>query len=248
MSSAAPISQPQSQAEPLLSATLIDSKNLSGEVRLLIFQAEDSTHFEFLAGQSIRIELQINEKRVLLVYSIASPPERNNRFELCVRAGRKGSAPDRLYALKEGAQIQFAPPQGTFVLQQPDEDAVFLAAGTGIAPIRSMIHWLMPQNGTHKTTLLFGARGAEELFFHSEFLALAERHPHFRYLPVLSRPHPGWSGARGHVQHHLNGIPSTPTPARVYVCGPPAMVRSATGSLTQMGWPSRLIHFDRDCS
>ena len=245
MSSAAPIPQSQSQAAQLFSATLIESKPLSAETRLLTFQAADRTRLEFLAGQSIRIELQMNEKLVPLAYSIASPPGGSNRFELCVKAGKKGSTPDRLCAMKEGAHIRFSPPQGTFVLQQPDEDTVFLAAGTGIAPIRSMIQWLMHQNGRHKISLLFGARNTEELFFHSEFLALAEKRPHFRYLPVLSRPHPGWSGARGHVQYHLNGISLTPT--RAYVCGPPAMVRSAAGSLTEMGWPSRLIHFDRDC-
>src|SRR6266853_38561 len=247
MSSAAPIPQSQSQAAQLFSATLIESKPLSAAARLLTFLAADRTRLEFLAGQSIRIELEMNEKRIPLTFSIASPPTGSNHFELCVKAGRKGSPPDRLCTLKEGAQIRFAPPQGTFILQQPDEDAVFLAAGTGIAPIRSMIHWLMRQNGRHKISLLFGARETEELFFHSEFLVLAEKHPHFRYLPVLSRPHPGWSGARGHVQHHLNGIPSTQTPARAYVCGTPAMVRSAAGSLTEMGWSSRRIHFDRDC-
>jgi ferredoxin-NADP reductase len=245
MSSAAPIPLSQSQAAQLFSATLIESKPLSAEVRLLAFQAADRTHFEFLAGQSIRIELRMNGKLVPLAYSIASPPGGSNRFELCVKAGRKGSPPYRLCALKEGAHVRFAPPQGAFVLQQPAEDIVFLAAGTGIAPIRSMIHSLMHKNGRHKISLLFGARDKEELFFHSEFLALAERHRHFRYLPVLSRPRPGWNGARGHVQHHLNGIPLTPT--RAYVCGPPAMVRGTTGKLTEMGWPDRLIHFDRDC-
>lgn len=218
---------------------------MSSVVRLLTFEVPDRERLEFLPGQSIRIELPVDEKIIILAYSIASSPGPNNRFELCVKTGRKGSPTERLFELRAGEPIRFLPPQGDFVLQSTTEDTIFLAAGTGIAPIRSMIHSLMRANGRHRIRLLHGAREAESLFFHSEFLGLAREHPHFQYLPILSRPDENWNDARGHVQHHLSGVAHGP--GRAYLCGPPAMVKSAEAALSQMGWPEQRIHFDRDC-
>jgi ferredoxin-NADP reductase len=243
MSSAAPASHTQPLS--LISAKLIESTPISAAVRLLTFEVPEGVSLNFLPGQSIRIEVPINGKTVSLAYSIASSPGPGNRFELCIKAGKQGSPPERLFELRIGEQIRFGRPQGEFVLRQLNEDAVFLAAGTGIAPIRSMIHSLMRQNGGHAVQLLFGSRDAQSLLFHAEFLALARQHPRFQYLPVLSRAGDDWLGARGHVQHHLAGI--LPLSGRAYLCGPPAMVRSASAALSQMGWPEQLIHYDRDC-
>lgn len=218
---------------------------MSSAVRLLAFEAPDQPHLKFLPGQSIRIELPVDGKIVALVYSIASAPGPHNRFELCVKTGRKGSAPERLFELRSGDHIHFCPPKGDFILQQTGEDTLFLAAGTGIAPIRAMIHSLMRENGQHSVRLLFGVRDADSLLFHSEFLALGNQHRHFQYTPILSQPDENWEGASGHVQHHLTG--NLPRSGRAYVCGPPAMVRSAVTALIQMGWPEQRIHYDRDC-
>src|SRR5262245_5629608 len=136
MSSAAPASHTQPLS--LLSAKLVESTPMSPSVRLLTFEVPDRSRLEFLPGQSIRIEVPVNGNTATLAYSIASSPGTGNRFELCIKAGRQGSAPERLYELRAGGQIRFSPPQGGFVLRQLNEDTVFLAAGTGIAPIRSM--------------------------------------------------------------------------------------------------------------
>jgi ferredoxin-NADP reductase len=217
---------------------------MSAAVRLLTFAVPENSRLDFLPGQSIRIDVPFDGKTVSLAYSIASAPEPGNRFELCVKAGRKGSPLESLFELRAGGEIRFSAPQGDFVLHQLNEDALFLAAGTGIAPIRAMVQSLMHQNGRHSVQLLFGTRDAESLFFHSEFLALARQHPRFQYLPVLSRADDNWQGARGHVQHHLGGVLSQS--GRAYLCGPSDMVRSATAALRHLGWPEQLIHYDRD--
>jgi phenol hydroxylase P5 protein len=241
MSSAAPATEKYPLS--LLSATLVKSQPLSPDVRLLTLQVEGDSCLEFLAGQSVRVEQELNEKPVPLVYSIASPPG-GNCIQLCVKPGRKGSPADHLCALQVGSQVRISRPQGGFVLQLPEATTLFLAAGTGIAPIRSMIHWLVRNNDRRPLWLIFGARDTGSLFFHSEFLDLAERHPNFRYVPVLSRSPEGWNGARGYVQHHLDGIPRQA--ARAYLCGPPAMVKSVSRSLGELGWPENLIHYERN--
>ena len=243
MSSAAPATEKYPLS--LLSATLVKSQPLSPEVRLLTLQLEGAPRLEFLAGQSVRVEQEFNGKPIPLMYSIASPPGGDHGIELCVKPGRKGSPADHLCALPVGSQVRISRPQGGFVLQPPEATTLFLAAGTGIAPVRSMIHWLVRNHDDRRPLcLIFGARNTESLFFHSEFLDLAERHSHFRYVPVLSRPQEGWNGARGYVQHHLDGIPREA--ARAYLCGPPAMVQSASRSLGELGWPENMVHYERN--
>jgi CDP-4-dehydro-6-deoxyglucose reductase, E3 len=224
-------------------ATLVVSAALSADVRLLTFAVPGGLGLEFLPGQSIGIEFETSGQPVSLSYSIASPPGPGDTFELCVKAAKAGSLPGRLFALSPGMQIRFSPPRGNFVLRPADEHNMFLAAGTGIAPIRSMIRSLLREPGRHNLRLLFGARDEESLLFHSEFLALEREHPRFRYFPVLSRPGEPWDGARGHVQQHLAGI--LPGPGRAYLCGPVEMVKSASAALARMGWPGQKVHYDR---
>ncbi len=228
----------------LLRATLVNSVPLSPEAQLLTLRVEGGFPLEFLPGQSIRIELEFDGKIVSLFYSIASPPRRDNCLELCVKPGRKGSPADQLCSTRVGAQLRISAPQGGFVVQQNGPASLFLAAGTGIAPIRSMIHSLAA-TGQHDLCLIFGARSMDSLFFHSEFLDLAGRKSDFRYVPVLSRPHEAWTGASGYVQHHLDSIWTT-RDARAYLCGPLAMVKAASRTLHERGWPEEMIHSERN--
>jgi ferredoxin-NADP reductase len=241
MSSAAPV--PEKYTPCSLSATLKKSQPLTAEVRLLTLEIEGDSQLEYRAGQSIRVEQESNGKLVPLAYSIASPPGSGNRIELCIKSGRKGSPADRLCALPVGTLLRFSLPESGFTLQPAETASLFLAAGTGIAPIRSMVHSLLREDAGQTVTLIFGAKNAGSLFFHTEFLDLAERYANFRYIPVLSRPQQGWDGARGYVQNHLDGI--APQASRAYLCGPPAMIENASRSLAERGWPEHRIHFER---
>lgn len=228
----------------LLSATLVNSVALSAEVRLLTLRVEGAFPLVFLPGQCLRIAQELDGKVVALAYSIASPPRADNCFELCVKPGRKGSPADRLCSTRVGAELRISHPQGGFVVQRDGAASLFLAAGTGIAPIRSMIHSLAG-TGHHHLCLIFGARSMESLFFHDEFLALARQNSDFRYVPVLSRPHGAWTGASGYVQDHLDAVSRT-LDARAYLCGPLAMVETASRTLVEHGWPEEMIHFERN--
>jgi len=152
----------------LLSATLVNSVPLSPEVRLLTLRVEDGS-LAFLPGQCVRVEQELDGKVVHLVYSIASPPRADNCFELCVKPGRKGSPADRLCATRVGAELRISRPQGGFVVQQRGPASLFLAAGTGIAPIRSMIHSLVG-TGRHRD---------DEMASKSEALTIEEVHARF---------------------------------------------------------------------
>ncbi|HEV3037593.1 MAG TPA: FAD-binding oxidoreductase [Candidatus Angelobacter sp.] len=248
MNSHAPAPAKEEISEQLLNATLIKSVPLSSSAHHLTFRVESEEPLEFLPGQSICLEVAAQGDSTPSPYSIASAPCGDNSFELCLRRGAKGSAAARLCDLHEGTQVRSTRPKGVFVLQQPAGDTVFLAAGTGIAPIRSMIHWLLrntERRSEARVGLIFGARDRESLFFHHEFLELTGKHTNFHYLPTLSRPSANWHGACGYVQDHLHRLQPNPENAHAYLCGPAAMITSARQALNEQGWPEKRVHHEK---
>lgn len=102
--------------------------------------------------------------------------------------------------LKLGGEISCQGPFGDFNLRPPMRDSVFIATGTGIAPFRSMLHWLFEDRERHQNRqiwLLFGNRTERDIHYHHAFLELAGKHENFQYLPTLSRGAPEWQGLRG---------------------------------------------------
>lgn len=244
--SVAPATQERSASR--LNATLIKSVPLSAGAHHLTFRVDSRETLKFLPGQSICLDVPIAGSFMPAPYSIASAPREDNCFEICIRRGGEGSAAAKLCELNEGVQVRSTQPKGGFVLKELSANTVFLAAGTGIAPIRSMLHWLLRKEngrGVSRLCLVFGARERESLFFHEEFLQLARQNPNFHYLPTLSRCKSDWNGARGYVQDHLHLLPLKPQTTHAYLCGPAAMINSVCNTLANQGWPEDRIHFER---
>ena len=83
---------------------------------------------------------------------------------------------NHLFDLAEGAEITFQGPFGSFILRPPLRDTVFIATGTGIAPFRSMLHWLLADPSRHEGRqfwLLFGVRTEQDIYYREEFERLA---------------------------------------------------------------------------
>lgn len=232
--------------------------------------------FPYAPGQFISaVAEDQNGKQQTRAYSIASAA-RENRFELCVNRVENGFFSNHLADLPDlpvGATIQVHGPHGHFVLQEPITDSIFVATGTGIAPMRGYTQWLFPENGEDRSQgrdiwLVYGTRYETDLYYHEEFEALAARKPNFHYLATLSRSQPSWTGLRGYVQDHVARIveeraarlglpmPQPPVdpaiPAKdlrfdiyAYICGLNNMVSGVRELLTKYGWHKKQIVFER---
>jgi phenol hydroxylase P5 protein len=124
--------------------------------------------------------------------------------ELNVRRVPGGRATPWLHdALKVGDRLTFTGPFGRFLVRKSDpRPLLFLAGDSGLSSPRSMILDLLETDGDPRPiTLVYGARNSSELYYHAEFIALAQRFPNFRYVPVLSEPSAEevWDGATGYV-------------------------------------------------
>jgi NAD(P)H-flavin reductase len=139
--------------------------------------------------------------------------------------------------------VEVQEPLGYFTLRHPERPAVFVATGTGIAPFRSILLSALP--GAAPVTLLFGARHPHGLLYRQELEALAQRHPHFRFLPTVTRPGEAWQGRVGRVQAHLDAALADHAEPDVYICGLKEMVDETRALLKQKGFDRKRIIYEK---
>ena len=228
----------------------------------VVEQTETTKHFEwevlssepfrFTPGQFISLTHEFEGKVHTRAYSIASPPRDANRIDLCLNRVPGGLFSNFLCDLAPGAVIQFEGPFGFFTLREPlERDAVFIATGTGIAPIRAMLDYLLHRGTDRQVWLIFGVRYPRSILYRDEFeeLArpggLARRHPNFHFIPTLSRPDESWQGATGHVQGHVQRLLAGRSDFEAYICGLKRMVDDMRAILKQMGLDRKAIRYEK---
>ncbi len=233
-------------AKEKYSTLLSKIDRMTPTVRNFHFEFREKPRFNFVPGQFVMVEVpKEGEKPVRKPYSIASPPHFENKIELCIKQVEGGFVSNWFFRLKEGDEVPFEGPLGVFRLKEPlPEHLLFVATGTGIAPLRAQIHHLLHHKYSRPITLVFGNRYENEILFHDEFLALKEKHANFEYLPVISRPH-AWTGAKGYVQDTIEKRFSDSKGIHVYICGLVPMVDELKGRLSDMGYPKETIHFEK---
>jgi ferredoxin-NADP reductase len=232
-----------------VTARLIRSVSLSEATKHLEFEVLRRPRFGFVAGQWLSLKADKPDgEEITRAYSIASPPQDDNRFALCLNRVQDGFMSNFLCDMKEGAEIACQGPFGDFILRPPLRDTIFIATGTGIAPFRSMLQWLLADASRHQERqfwLVFGNRTEKDIYYHEEFLELAGGHANFHYLPTLSRGGPNWGGLRGYVQEHVSGIVQGRTDVHAYICGLEKMITANRELLKGLGCDRRSILYEK---
>ena len=230
-------------------ARLVRTASLSEFTKHLEFEMQGVRRFGFVAGQWLSFKTNKPDgEEIIRAYSIASPPSDDNRFALCLNRVQDGFMSNFLCDMREGEEIGCQGPFGDFILRPPMRDTIFIATGTGIAPFRSMLHWLLSNESRHQGKqlyLVFGNRTEKDSYYHDEFLGLAKDHTTLHYLPTLSRGGPDWQGLRGYVQEHVPAIAQGRTDMHAYICGLDKMVKANRELLKSLGWDRKSILYEK---
>ena len=231
-----------------LTAKLIQSTPLSQLTKHLEFEMVGTDNFGFVAGQWLSFKANMADgEEITRAYSIASPPGGSSTVALCLNRVQDGFMSNYLCDLQLGTTIGCQGPFGNFILRPPIRDTLMIATGTGVAPFRSMLHWLLADESRHqgrRIWLLFGSRTETDIYYHSEFQRLAEEHANFVYLPTLSRGSGAWTGLRGYVQDHVPGIVGSRTDMHAYICGLKKMIHANRDLLKARGWDRKSIIYE----
>ena len=205
----------------------------SPDVAILKLQLPAAERFQFLAGQYLEFLLKDGQRRA---YSIASAPEAEGPLELHIRHTPGGLFTDFVFgvpdksALKLKDILRFEGPMGSFFLREDSSSPIiFVAAGTGFAPIKSIIEHMQAKKIERPMTLFWGGRRPHDLYLDALCRSWAKSMPHFKYVPVVSNalPEDQWTGRDGFVhQAAMADFPDMRS-VEVYACGAPVVVNAA---------------------
>ncbi|OGH70998.1 MAG: hypothetical protein A2396_02800 [Candidatus Levybacteria bacterium RIFOXYB1_FULL_40_17] len=141
----------------------------------------------------------------------------------------------KLFELKEGEQINFFGPLGTFVLDEQDlRPKVFLAGGIGITPYYSMLTYAFEKKLTNIIILLASFSTKEEIIYHKELLEVSKILPNIKVIYTLTKEDvPGFESGR--INEEMIKKYSDVSSSVFYIVGPPGMVSNIEGIVTAIG-------------
>lgn len=219
-------------------------ESLAHNVRSFRIKLVEPPTIEFQAGQFVIINVPKNGAVIKRAYSIASPPHEPATIELCIQHVEAGIASTYFWNLKGGEPISLSGPHGKFLLKEPwDYEPVFIATGTGVAPLRAMIRHLLYKNFPGDISLFFGTRYEHSLLYESEFRQWASARRNFHYYPTVSRPK-DWHGEVGHVQQTFQKYVKDSTKKELYLCGWSEVIKSVCRDLEGFGVPKDKLHYE----
>ena len=214
---------------------------LAPDVIKVILRLPPNTIFNFIPGQYIDV---IGPGGIRRSYSLANAPKAGNSLELHIREVENGAMSQ--YWFNQSAVndlLRLYGPQGTFFLRNiAKRDLIFLATGTGFAPVKAMLEALPSLAADQQPasiTVMWGARHEHDLYFDVAGLPGIQK-----YIPVLSRAEATWKGERGYIQDALLRHIFDLRNGAVYACGSDAMIHSAKSTLTAAGLPSQHFYSD----
>ncbi|MFN4021826.1 MAG: 2Fe-2S iron-sulfur cluster-binding protein [Hydrogenophilus thermoluteolus] len=215
------------------------------DVAIVTLKLPNSLDFRFRAGQYVDVLLPDDARRS---FSIASAPNHGGFLELHIRLVPGGRFTPKVFTETAPKTVwRLEGPFGTFTLKSRARPLLFVAGGTGFAPIQSLLLELAAGEPPQCPVLCyFGARTPAGLYRDAWLRAFAESHPWLDYRPVISEPEqaPDWTGRTGLVPDAVVAELSDLTAYDAYVCGSPAMVEAARARFRAANLPEEAFFAD----
>ena len=214
------------------------------DVMLVRIQLPASDTLQYHAGQFLEIILRDGDRRS---YSMANAPHTlgplppgtpSPGVEFHIRYMAGGKFTEHVFAsMKDKEILRVEGPYGSFYLrEESSKPIIFLASGTGFAPIKAVIEHMAHKGIAREATLYWGGRRPMDLYLEDWVKQRLTEMPHLRYVPVISDalPEDAWSGRTGFVHRAvLQDFPDL-SKHQVYVCGAPIVVDSARADFIKL--------------
>jgi ferredoxin-NADP reductase len=198
----------------------------------------DDAPFAFGPGQSMLLGPLDRSARV--PYSIASSPEdvaRDRVLEFLVKTDAAGVWGESFEPLRRAARLAVRGPVGKFVFPDAPRERrfAFIAGGSGIAPLRSMIRHAIAVRVPGSFRLLYSARTPDDFAYLPELRSMARRGEIELSLTATRYMAPRWRGARGRIVPPQLALLVDDPATLCFVCGPASMVQDIPPLLHQLG-------------
>lgn len=227
-----------------LPARVVSLRKLADDVMEMTLKLPETERMQFLAGQYIEFLLKDNKRRA---FSLANSPSNDEYLELHLRFVEGGYFTEHVFnEMKEKALVRIHGPLGTFFVHDDNKPLIFIAGGTGFAPIKSMVEQLIEEGDPRDIWIYWGVRTEQDLY--SDYLPekWAMQFNNIRYIPVFSDPgaDSDKQARSGFVHHAVAEDFADMSEYAVYVAGPPPMIEAAQQAFTQQGLPQEQLFYD----
>lgn len=219
-------------------------EKLADDVMALWLKLPSNERLQFLPGQYIDILLKDGKKRS---FSLANAPEDDALLELHIRHVPGGMFTDHVFnTMKPKEIMRINGPLGSFFLRESDKPIIFLAGGTGFAPIKSLLTHAFNQDIDRQMVLYWGAKARADLYQADLPAGWEPAHANFSFIPVLSdaKPEDGWGGRTGWVHQAVLADFADLSGYQVYACGAPPMIDAARKDFMARGLPEDEFYSD----
>jgi NAD(P)H-flavin reductase/ferredoxin len=226
-------------AQKTVKAKVYKISKPAADIAVLKLRFPAGVRAKFKAGQYLNVLL---DGGMVRSFSMANTPHESDGVELHVRYLPNGVFAEQLFnLLKPGDVVNVRLPFGDFYLRESEQPIVFVAGGTGFAPVKSIVEDMVRKGVKRPVRLYFGARTPQLLYMHELCERWAREIPGFVYVPVVSDAGPtaDWAGRTGLVHRAvLEDLPDL-SGHQVYACGAPLMIEAAREAFERQG---RLDH------
>ena len=223
--------------------TLVRLYDETPDTKTFRFADRTGRIFDYRPGQYITLSLVIDGREYKRSYSLASSPSRPRLLEITVKRVPNGIVSNWLNDnLQIGDEVAVKGPYGKFsCTPNPPPKTLFLAAGSGIVPIMSMLRWLTDTAARADIRLLLSFRSPEDIIYRDELGLMLNRHDNISMDITLTTDQIAnydWSGLTGRINEQMiqQLIPDLPERG-VYLCGPDAFMAECKKSLLHLNLP-----------
>ncbi|TKJ34814.1 MAG: oxidoreductase [Planctomycetes bacterium B3_Pla] len=225
--------------------------DLTHDIKQFRFELVEPAEVDFIAGQYVQLLAPVYKKggeEVYRAYSVSSDPTEKNSIETIIRLVPGGICTTYCFEyLKVGDEVRLNGPYGDFRLSDTNAPIVFIAGGSGMAPIKCILHYMQDTGNTRKAMYFFGANKVEELFLLDRMKKFESDLADFRFVPVVAALNDGenWSGQTGLVTEAVRRDLKNASECEAYLCGSPGMIDAATNVLIELGMKEEAIFYDK---
>ena len=229
----------------------IDIKDLTYDMKQFRLELLDAETIDYIPGQYVQLLTPVyqgSDEEVYRAYSIASDPSQKNIIELIIRLMPNGICTTYCFNyLKVGDQMKINGPYGDFSLCETDAPIVFIAGGSGMAPINCILHHMKNTGNKRNAIYYFGANKVKDLFLVDEMKAFETQLNDFQFVPVVAAPEEeeSWNGQRGLVTEAVQQNLENASKCEAYLCGSPGMIDASIKILLELGMSEDRIFFDK---
>ena len=216
------------------------------DTKTFSFALPENATLDMLPGDHLYVHATIDGKPVKRPYTPSSMPGATGYFDLTVKRYETGTMSKYLHQLEPGERVLMSGPHpGGNWVDGMAKKVGFVAGGSGITPMISIIRWILARSLPVELFLIYANKTEEDIIFREEWDENVREHASFHCYHVLEQPPAGWGQGAGRLTESIlrEQLPPPGPDTLIFLCGPPPMVDALEDRLKAIGHAEQAIIF-----